>query len=280
MLLAATGATDEALAMANQVIARAEERPEPVLLVDGLLRRTDIHRLRRDHGLAREDLRQAIRHATAAKLERHALYAYKDLASLLLEQSTPDPVAASEAFSQALNLALSMRPPQALMLVQLAEDVLARPAVVGRQTLSETKATQLSHLVEQMRQASQPSIYQRGTRATRFQRLVRDLAESLARIVAVEWVSLTTCSINLATGQMRAGAQDRGRLRPAELATLRMLLLRGADGITTADLAARRGLSLEAATKSIMRLRAGIGASLTSVRVGKHRKYTVMVNNE
>jgi hypothetical protein len=195
------------------------------------------------------------------------------LAFTLLERKPSDPIAAAAAFQEALQIAPTPSPPPALTITQLAEDVLARPELVGRSVLPLSIRDRLTRLLELAEELAQPSIYQRATREERRRRVVNDRLSALSRFQTKNTVEVQTCSIILATGLVKFIDGRVGHLHPGEVATVEKLLAAGEDGMTSAALAERRNITLEAATKSLMRLREGISGSLRVRRDGARRVY-------
>jgi len=217
--------------------------------VDALGRRADLSRMLGHVSPANSDLRRALRVAETHGLVRHALYCHKDLAALLLDMG--ESALAADEFEQAIQLALGLVPPQPLVLMQLAQDILVSPGLVG-QPLKTLKRQEIERIVRELGELSRESAYQRGTREKARSLAVRNAIGVLGHFVD-ETVELEGCTVRMVTGRVtpRIGM---GRLRQGELTTLRALLA-APSGMTIRELADKTQREDGAVSKSVSRLR-------------------------
>jgi tetratricopeptide (TPR) repeat protein len=276
MLLAALGQSREALGILGEVLVRAQENGGRELLVDALAARADVWRTLAQGRKAEHDLLEAIRLASAAGLVRHELRAHRDLASLYAEQAAVgDETRAAAEFAEAIRLAAALVPPQPLVLMQLAESALTVPALVGRPTLPSGLRGDLESALESARRGSVSSIYQRRERSRAFERANGRLS-ALLMTLADERIALATHVVLPRAGRVLSTAGEARHINAAEIATLQLLR----DGpLTIQALSERLGKSMQAASKSVMRLRSAIENDLVVTRVGQERRYSLWMRN-
>ena len=157
---------------------------------------------------------------------------------------------------------------------------MADPRLAGRATLPPAIREQLPRVLNRLRASLTTSIYQKATRARSRDRAVQELTGLLAKVVADDVIQLRHCRVFPATGRVEVNGGKRTTIRPGEIATLRYLLEAGDAGLTTTALSIQRDLSLDAATKSVMRLREAIGNDLHANRQGSARSYSVSAMRE
>jgi tetratricopeptide (TPR) repeat protein len=276
VLLAALGHARESLAILDDIVDRAHADGGPELLVDALARRADVWRILAQRGRAEADLLEAIRRASAAKLVRHELYARKDLASFYVERAAVgDQTRAAAEFTEAIRLAGALIPPPPLVLMQLAETALAAPALVGRATLPSGLRGHLESALEAARRASAPTLYQRYERSQAFERAIGRLSGLLVTLVE-ERIELATHVVLPRAGRVLPEVGEARRINAAEIAALRLLR---DEPLTIQALSQRLGKSMQAASKSVMRLRSAIESDLLVTRVGQERRYSLRIPN-
>ena len=159
--------------------------------------------------------------------------------------------------------------------MQLAESALTVPALVGRPTLPSGLRGDLESALESARRASVSSIYQRRERSQAFERAIGRLSALLVTLVD-ERIALATHVVLPRAGRVLSAVGETRRINASEVATLRVLR----DGpLTIQALSERLGKSMQAASKSVMRLRSAIGNDLVVTRVGQERRYSLGVRD-
>jgi tetratricopeptide (TPR) repeat protein len=276
VLLAALGHARESLAILDDIVDRAHADGGPELLVDALARRADVWRILAQRHQAEADLLEAIRRGSAAKLVRHELYARKDLASFYVERAAVgDQTRAAAEFAEAIRLAGTLIPPPPLVLMQLAENALAAPVLVGRASLPSGLRGNLESALEAARRASAPAMYQRHERSQAFERAIGRLSALLATLDD-ERIKLATHVVLPRAGRVLPEVGEARRINAAEIATLRLLR---DEPMTIQALSQRLGKSMQAVSKSVMRLRSAIESDLLVTRVGQERRYSLQMPN-
>ena len=91
-----------------------------------------------------------------------------------------------------------------------------------------------------------------------------------------ERIALATHVVLPRAGRVLSDVGEAQRINAAEIATLRLLR----DGpLTIQALSERLGKSMQAASKSVMRLRSAIKSDLVVTRVGQERRYSLWLRN-
>lgn len=279
MLLSTLGLSKMALTILDDLVENPDPTVGPELRIDTLACRADVLRCMSKPNEAEHDLRESIRTATASGLVRHEAYARRDLAALYAERETPgDEGRAATEFTEAIRLALTLVPPKPLLLAQLAENVVSTPKLVARNKLPPRLREDLMSAMEATKRLASSSIYQRRERSRSMERAVARLSGLMATLVDEEIV-LAAHVVLPRAGRVLSDSKPSGRIRPAEVGVLRLLCEGTPGGLTTKMMSARLGKSLDATTKSVMRLREAIDDDLVAKRVGAERWYSIRLGD-
>ena len=278
MLQAALGELEIARSIFSSIIDAAESNHPPTA-VDALLRRAEVLLVLKRHDAARRDYERALALCSTHGLHATAVYAHKDLATYFLERGESANMArAAREYQTALRLALALEPTQTLMLLQLAEDLLAEPALSGRRILPTDVREALMNSTTKLRQFSGPAVYQRTTRRREWTRGRDELERTLRRIGRPD-VLLATCVVKPFTGRVEnLHGKEIAVLRGAQLDMLNALLEASGDEVALAALAKQFGTTVAAVQKRLQRLREAIGTgNLRERRQGNDRFYSLAV---
>lgn len=154
---------DEAEAQYQRVIEGPQPHPDP--LEAAYRGRAEVRLGRRDFDGAESDLRTAVSVCLAQGLRGHAAAVYRDLANLYLARGKEgDEHRAVNEFRRALGLLFTLRPPRPDMLMDFADEIVRRPALVG--SLREEMKVLIREQVEQLRTFSQPHPFTEAARAS------------------------------------------------------------------------------------------------------------------
>lgn len=253
---------------AHNAFDLATRDPIPDRDVNALLERAELVAEQGHYEAGELDLKHAIELCEERGVGTVAMAAYRSLAKLYLARAAKgDDGSAAQAFARHADLALSTKPVQLGLLVELAKDVLAEPGLIGRSALPEPLATPLRAAHAECLAHLEPAHYGRALRAARASAALHHLEAELKFLKAPaihleHWDVLPVSRDVLPKG----GKADKRRISDAEFLMLHHVLGAPREGWTMTDLADLLDKSIGATTKSCERLKKLIKPDLVMTR--------------
>jgi len=266
----------KALTLLTQVIDESADEKTADARIMALRRRAEFQREMKAYGAAEVDYRQAIKESMGAQSTIHQMLAHKDYANMLLMRSADGDIAQGrQQFARALKILFSLTPIPPQNLMHMAQDLVSKPELVGKENMPMYLQKQLDKALQQATESSPPSHYQRSTRYEEFMRHIDTLKRILSRY-RYPIIKLASCAVDPVAGAVTGDGDEWSE--PIDSRTLDTLrhLLEAEDGLTVKELIDRADISESNAKESIKRLRMAIKGDLVVIgKVGNANRYAV-----
>jgi tetratricopeptide (TPR) repeat protein len=264
---------DEAQAMLDDLIRENPADRNPSTLIQSLIARADMARVRRRPEEAERDLSEAIKFCDRMGLRMTRAQILLELAALYLARhASGDLERGQDAFGRALRQALALSMVPSGLVRDLAEDLFEHRGLLRRE-MPATFWGQLDQALNLLWERTRPRLLRQAARQED-----REAARvRITKMLETFWAQeIRLAHVTVYPGAEEAVTEDETKsIGQAEIEVLRLLLKAPKPGLTRKELEAELGLGHEAVKKRLRRLKTAIGEDLISPPPGGPYVYAV-----